>query len=372
MSEKSKEIITPKGNKIKITYHDKFHYTDALGNRKEIEGKELFSDLFDATDIINNVSQLVSMHNFHRQGLTQLEPRLRAKACMDNLWWIEHQLHNMNFAFNISGVFDSKNKQLLEDSFADYHPIYDESDHIYILDLHIEIATKEDNWKLYLSLKEQYLENVSLLLQFDKVPTNTGKKVKVVKYSVDDANKYFEWLSDPKNVRKDVPKDLQMMMQKRDLFRTRFNRWFEKLHLKHNPPIDLEKHYTKLEKILKNNPVQITLLPSPRFDYALGKPFHILFYNLLFNKFKNWFDNKNEKGLVVQWQDIGTKDVKMPHLVLLDKNFENRLAEQNRQDKLLKERIATMEVDHFKEMTLEEVMKWVNETCPINDDIEYI
>ena len=50
MSEKSKEIITPKGNKIKITYHDKFHYTDALGNRKEIEGKELFSDLFDATD----------------------------------------------------------------------------------------------------------------------------------------------------------------------------------------------------------------------------------------------------------------------------------------------------------------------------------
>jgi len=31
-----------------------------------------------------------------------------------------------------------------------------------------------------------------------------------------------------------------------------------------------------------------------------------------------------------------------------------------------------MEVDHFKEMTLEEAMEWVNKTCPINDDIEYI
>jgi hypothetical protein len=371
MSKKSKEIITPKGNKIKITYHDKFHYTDALGNRKEIEGKELFSDLFDATDIIKDVSQLVSMHNFHRQGLTQLEPVLRAKACMDNLWWIEHKLYNMNFAFNLSGVFDDKNKQLLMDSFADYQPIYDESDHKYILDLHIEIATKEDNWQLYLSLKEQYLEKVSTLLQFDKEPTDTDE-VKVVNYSVDDANKYFEWLCDPKNVGQDVPKDLQMMMQNRNQFRTRFNRWFDKLHIEHNPPIDLEQHYKKLETALHNNPVKITDLPSPRFDYALGKPYHILFYNLLFNKFKYWFDRKNERGLVVQWQEIGTKDVKMPHLILLDKNFENRLAEQNRQDKLLEERVADMEIDHFKDMTIDEAMKWVKEINPINDDIEII
>ena len=390
MSEKSKEIITPKGNKIKITYHDKFHYTDALGNRKEIEGKELFSDLFDATDIIKDVRQLISLHIFHRQGLYQLEPVLRAKSCMDNLWWIEHKLYNMNFAFNLSGVFDDKNRKLLEDSFADYQPIYDESDHKYILDLHIEIATKEDNWQLYLSLKEQYLEKVSTLLQFDAVPSHIdlsedslnyhenerkefeSKKAKVYEFTTDDARICFEWLIDPKNNRQDVPYELMMMMNKRSQFRTRFNRWFDKLHIEHNPPIDLEQHYKKLETALHNNPVKIIDLPSPRFDYALGKPFHILFYNLLFNKFKHWFDRKNERGLVVQWQDIGTKDVKMPHLILLDKNFENRLAEQNRQDKLLEERVADMEIDHFKDMTIDEAMKWVKEINPINDDIEII
>ncbi|MDA7642040.1 hypothetical protein N8720_04380, partial [Candidatus Marinimicrobia bacterium] len=331
---------------------------------------------------------------------------LRAKSCMDNLWWIEHKLYNMNFAFNLSGVLDEENREILTDIFRDYKPIYDETDHKYILDLHIEIATKQDNWKLYLSLKEQYLEKVSTLLQFDAVPNNIElsedslilyeakrKKFESTRtdnheFDTNDAEMCFEWLVDPKNVRQDVPFELMLMMRKRSHFRTRFNRWFNKIHA----PIikddwvakqmaasgmgpkgfDIEKHYRKLETALYNNPVKITDLPSPRFDSASGKPFHILFYNLLFNKFKWWFDRKNERGLVVQWQEIGTKDVKMPHLILLDKNFENRLAEQNRQDKLLEERVAEMEVDHFKDMSIDEAMKWVKEINPINDDIEII
>ena len=409
MPEKSKEIITPKGNKIKVTYHDKFFYTDALGTRKEIEGKELFSDLFDATEIIKDVERLIQMHIFYTQGLWVLEPLLRAKSCMDNIFWIEHKLYNMNFVFNLSGVFDDKNRKKLEQCFKTvyidkpYEPIYSEEDHKYILDLHIEIATKQDNWKLYLSLKEQYLEKVSTLLQFapaqiakekfytEPLPTSISGRVfnPKVEYSLDESIKSFEWLADPNNARQDVPVELIIMMSNRSLFRTRFNRWFEDMH---SPPapidntwltsdipsytprgISIERHYRMLENALHNNPVKITDLPSSRFDYARpDKTFNLLFYNLLFNKFKYWFDRKNEEGLVVKWQDIGTKDSKMPHIILLDKNFENRIAEQNRQDKLLEVRVAEMEVEHFKDMSIDEAMKWVQEVHPIGDDIEII
>jgi len=412
MPEKSKEIITPKGNKIKVTYHDKFFYTDALGNRKEIEGKKLFSDLFDATEIIKDVERLIQMHIFYTRGLWLLEPLLRAKSCMDNLFWIEHKLYNMNFAFNLSGVFDDENRKRLEQCFKTiyidrpYEPIYSEEDHKYILDLHIEIATKQDNWKLYLSLKEQYLEKVSTLLQFApaqiaKVKAHTepleqnyntinGKvfNSKVV-WDIDETIKMFQWLANPDNARQDVPAELIIMMANRSLFRTRFNRWFNDEHSA-PPPVDdtwlasdapryinrgvnIERHYRMLENALHNNPVKITDLPSPRFDYARpDKTFNLLFYNLLFNKFKYWFDRKNEKGLVVKWQEIGTKDAPMPHMILHDKNFENRLAEQNRQDKLLEVRVAEMEVEHFKDMSIDEAMKWVQEVHPIGDDIEII
>jgi len=34
-----------------------------------------------------------------------------------------------------------------------------------------------------------------------------------------------------------------------------------------------------------------------------------------------WFDRKNEKGLIVQLSEIGTREVKIPHMITIDKDF---------------------------------------------------
>ena len=395
LGSSGQEITTPKGSKIRITYHDKFHYTDSTGERKEIEGTELFSDLFDATQILDDIRLSIRQHRFYSKGIHTLSEPQRAKHLIDSIWVEEHFLHNMQFVFDIGGVFNEKNAQQLRQLYDRElgTQFYSVDDHNYINEIYNKIA--DEGLKEFVTLKAKYLKRVTNLMMITNTSNATlwqtfeheqplGLNAKDIPLDVREAELYA--LVNPDKPQLELTQNMMIMAKDKDLFRTTFNRWWDKIHLEGLPndwslrklskpwkPIDPTDWYLKLEKQLKNNPVPLVdVLPYNLFGLRVHQvKLNQFLYRHLFAKFKHWFDRKNEKGLIVQLSEIGTREVKIPHMITIDKDFETRVANDNRQKKALEHRIAESEVEKITDMTLEQAQAYVwNNDYP--DDIEIV
>lgn len=407
MSKKDDKIIAKhiKGleskanSKIKITTHDYFFYTDAKGNTKKIKGVKLFSKLFDATEILSDIKQFISMHDFHRQGLHKINDKAKYSNLARYIWDIEYKLYNMQYVFELGGVFKGKNRKEIISLYQNHYKVqyYTDADFDYIHETYYRLSDTSEidkDWlQQYAGLKDKYISRITNLmvssLDFKSMAQEPEKIIKYGKIPIETRFKEFYWLCDPDNADKPISELLNMMNQDKDLFRTTFNRWWGLIHTDkefllngtlRNPsrpwkPIDPTEHYELLEGYLeKKGVLPIRNVLDPRIFSETSwtkKNFHMFLVQILFNKFKWWFDRKNEKGLVLQWHEIGTKDVRTPHMMTMDKTFETRIAEENRQQRLLENRVAESEAEVIKGMTFDEVMTYIHKT-DLDDKIEIV
>ena len=75
----------------------------------------------------------------------------------------------------------------------------------------------------------------------------------------------------------------------------------------------------------------------------------------MYSTFHRWFSTRNDHDFKLELSPIGTQDVKVPHMIVIDKDYAVRIANENRLDEEFRQRVVEQDSEAYKELPYDEV-----------------
>ena len=341
-------MVEHKKKPINIKLYDKFIYTDVYGNQQVIESKDSISQTFDKKEIKSEINLLLQMWYLEVDKFKQLKNlSARVQHYINHIYNLEKQIHNLGYVFDELNVVKRSDVK----AFKKYKPFLSADDIGYVNKLYYEYA---DDFKVYVQLRDKFVQQAIILsLNFEKYE----KLHTEFKFSQNDVNQMLDFLAENRSHL--VPEPLIQMSKERSIYKPRFNRWladrYQTFGIK-DYETAIEEHWKYLENKLTKT--QNSLLPITRVADSkifLCDDVHILILNDLYSTFHRWFSTRNDHDFKLELSPIGTQDVKVPHMIVIDKDYAVRIANENRLDEEFRQRVVERDSEAYKELPYDEV-----------------
>lgn len=332
-----------KQKSLDIKVYDSFVYTDIYGNQKTIDSKESIRSLFNKRDSKKEITQLLQMWFLELSKLKQLSTHSeRVEHYINHMFFLEKQIHNFGFVFDNIGVLKKSDVK----DFKKYKPFLNSKEIEYVNKLYLK-HYDEIGFENFCVLRDKFVEQAIILsLNFD----DYQKAHSEYKFSQSDVSQMLDELAH--NRQSELPKPLKEMVKDRGIYKNRFNRWLEKRYQAFgikDYQTAIEEHWNKIEYDLtwKKGLTPITELADSKI--FIKDKVHIQILQDLWATFHEYFSNKNDSDFKISLTPVGTADTKVPHMVIIDKDYAIRIAKENKQFEDYQKRFVKKETEAIKD-----------------------
>ena len=75
----------------------------------------------------------------------------------------------------------------------------------------------------------------------------------------------------------------------------------------------------------------------------------------MYSTFHYWFSKRNDHDFKLELSPIGTQDSKVPHMIVIDKDYSVRIANENRLDEEFRKRVLETDTEAYEDMQVDEL-----------------